>query len=288
MSDDASLQVSMEIYTRDSPLLPTARQETDASVLPNSNVNGESYAERAGRTAASPQNLLAARKRNVLQNLGRDMHTTDDTPKRPLSASFTPLRFTSVWTVFEALTNAEINTQEVKCLQRKMNGEVVITFNSAAAKENFVRKNSLRINDDIFAIDRPLIFLTIYVAPFELSDLAIIKRLQPYCEVTHYLRGKFDFLPEVYNGLRHYRVQAVKSIPSFLRFGKYQILLKHDDQQPTCRRCNLAGHFSNACPNKICFNCENIGHEANMCPTPKLCSLCKSDYTSALIAPIHG
>lgn len=259
----------------------TARQELDATVVPNSavvlnsTVNEDTYAERAARTAASP-----AHRRNVVQNLRREMQTTDDTPKRPLSTSFTPSRYTSARTVFEALSNAEINTQEVKCLQRKMNGEVVITFNSAAAKENFVCKNSLRINDDNYAIqdiDCPLTFLTIYDAPFELSDLAIVRRLQPYCEVTHYRREKFDLLPEVYNGLRHYRVRAIKPIPSFLRFGKYQILLKHDGQQPTCRRCNLTGHFSNACPNKICFNCENIGHEANMCPAPKLCSLCKSD-----------
>ena len=277
-------QVLMEVDTRDVCLSPTARQESDATVVTNavlnSTVNGDTYAERAARTAASPENLMAARRRNVVENLRRDMQTTDDTPKRPLSASFTPSRYTSARTVFEALSNAEINTQEVKCLQRKMNGEVVITFNSAAAKENFVCKNSLLINNDNFAIqdiDRPLTFLTIYDAPFELSDLAIVRRLQQYCEVTHYRRGKFDFLPEVYNGLRHYRVRAVKPIPSFLRFGKYQILLKHEGQQPTCRRCNLTGHFSNACPNKICFNCENIGHEANMCPAPKLCSLCKSD-----------
>ena len=59
-----------------------------------------------------------------------------------------------------------------------MNGKVVITFNSAAAKENFVCKNSLRINNDNYAIqdtDCPLTFFTIYNAPFELSDLAIVE-----------------------------------------------------------------------------------------------------------------
>ena len=69
--------------------------------------------------------------------------------------------------------------------------------------------NSLRIDREAFAIkdiDRPLTFLTVYDAPFELSDLAIMKRLSPFCEVVNYRRGRFDFMPDVYNGLRHYFV----------------------------------------------------------------------------------
>ena len=161
-----------------------------------------------------------------------------------------------------------------------MNGEVVITFKSSAVKEKFLNLNALTVGCQSYAvqdIDRPLTFLTIYDAPFELSDLAIIKRLAPFCEVVHYRRGKFDFMQNVYNGLRHYRVRITKPIPSFLRFGKYQIFLKHDGQLPTCRRCNLAGHFSNNCNFKVCFNCENIGHEASSCPAPALCSFCKED-----------
>ena len=95
--------------------------------------------------------------------------------------------------------------------------------------------------------------------------------------MVHYRRGKFDFMQNVYNGLRHYRVRITKPIPSFLRLRKYQIFLKHDGQLPTCRRCNLAGHFSNNCNFKVCFNCENIGHEASSCPAPALCSFCKED-----------
>ena len=69
----------------------------------------------------------------------------------------------------------------------------------------------------------------------------------------------------VYNGLRHYRVRIFKPIPNFLRFGRYQVFLKHSGQPLTCRNCNLPGHFSNVCDYKVCFNCENIGHEANNC-----------------------
>ena len=173
---------------------------------------------------------------------------------------------------------AHIDASDIQCMQRKRNGEVVITFKSVDVKEKFLRLNALTVGGYRNAtqdIDRPMTFLTIYDAPFELSDLAIIRRLAPFCEVVHYRRGKFDFMPGVYNGLRHYRVRVTKPVPSFIRFGKYQIFFKHDGQVPTCRRCNLAGHFSNDCNLKVCFNCENIGHEAGSCPAPPLCHFCK-------------
>ena len=126
-------------------------------------------------------------------------------------------------------------------------------------------------------VDKPLTFLTIYDASFELSDLAIIKRLSPYCEVLHYRRGKHSLAPNIYNGLRHYPVRISKPIPSFLRFGKFQVFVKHSGQVPTCGKCNRASHFSNVCPNRVCFNCEGLGNEARDCPCPILCCICKEE-----------
>ena len=236
-------------------------------------VNGDSYASRAARTAGFSRSSY-----NGQQPSRR--FTANDMPKRPRSALFTPSRFTSAHSVFDALKQASIEATEIQCLQRKMNGEVVITFKSPAAKEKFLGLNSLTINSESYAIqdiDQPLTFLTIYDTPFELSDWAIVKRLTPFCDVVHFRRGKFDFQPGVYNGLRHYRVRILRPIPNFLRFGKYQVFLKYGGQPPTCRKCNQPGHFGNECTFRICFNCENIGHEANRCPAPPLCHFCKED-----------
>lgn len=104
-----------------------------------------------------------------------------------------------------------------------------------------------------------------------------MKRLTPFCEVIHYRRGKHSYALNIYNGLRHYRVRIIKPIPSFLRFGKYQIFIKYNGQNPTCRECNRPDHFSNACTNKICFNCEGVGHEARDCSRPLLCCICKQE-----------
>ena len=72
---------------------------------------------------------------------------------------------------------ADIDASEIHCLQKKLNGEVIITFRSISSKEKLLRLSSLKVNSENLAvqdIDRPLPFLTIYNAPFKLSDLAII------------------------------------------------------------------------------------------------------------------
>ena len=106
-------------------------------------------------------------------------------------------------------------------MQRRMNGVVIITFKHPFSKEKFLRLNALKIGANNYAIqdiDHPLTFLTIYDAPFGLSDLAIIRRLAHYFDVLHYRRGRFSFAPSVHNGLRHYRVRVIKPIPRFFTF----------------------------------------------------------------------
>ncbi|PFX15801.1 hypothetical protein AWC38_SpisGene19973 [Stylophora pistillata] len=202
-------------------------------------VNGESYALSAARTSGQEY-----RNENQIQ---RQEHIFNENsmPQRPKTAFFTPDRQTTARSVFDAFANCKVSPTDIQCLQRKLNGKVVVTFKSITAKENLLRLNSLNINSENYAlqdIDKPLTFLTIYDAPFELSDLVIIKRLTPYCNVLNYRRGKHMYAPNVYNGLRHYRVRISKPIPSFLRFGKDQIFIKYSGQTPTCRKCNRPVH----------------------------------------------
>ena len=91
---------------------------------------------------------------------------------------------TTAKSVFEALASAKIDASEIACLQRKMNGEVIVTFKSILAKEKFLRLNSLQVDTEHFAlqdVNKPLSFLTTYDAPFELSDLDIICLQEVHC-----------------------------------------------------------------------------------------------------------
>ena len=90
-------------------------------------VNEDSYASRAARTDGS------LGQRTYSQETPR-RHVNNDMPKRPRSAFFTPSRYTSARFVFKALKDAEILSSDIQCLQRKVNGEVVITLSAAAVK----------------------------------------------------------------------------------------------------------------------------------------------------------
>ena len=118
----------------------------------SSDVNGDSYAARTAGLREPP-------RRHTVNN-----NHANEVPDRPRFAFFTPARSTSAHSVFDALRAANIEPQEIACMQRRMNGEVVITFKSPATKEKFLHLNSLTVDGDNFAIqdiDRPLTFLTI-------------------------------------------------------------------------------------------------------------------------------
>ena len=234
-------------------------------------VNEESYASRAART--SQANVRNVRNENLSNMYNR-------LPGRPCTAFFTPSSNTSASSVFEALDKAGITDRDISCLHRRQGGEIQITFRTKVLKDKFLVLNSIKINEGHYAlqdVDKPLTFLTIYDAPYEFPDMAIIRRLQPYCEVVHSRRGRHAQKASVCNGLRHYRVRIIKPIPSYLRFGPFLFQLRHDWQHPTCRRCNRPGHFAHACSNVVCFNCEQIGHEAPQCPSNIKCNICKED-----------
>lgn len=144
------------------------------------------------------------------------------------------------------------------------------------------KRRSYAVNDD----EWPLTFLTIYDAPYELSDDAIIHRLSPYCEVVWSRHGTFKAHGGVYNGLRHYRVCAHCAILSFLRFGKFQIRMYYDGQTPSCRKCNRTRHKAAECKNTVCFNCDGLGHVSKECVRPMYCCIYKSGQHLVRTCPL--
>ena len=217
-----------------------------------------------------------------------NFHPDNVTPERPCTAYFQASIFADSAAVFDALKTQGFVASSIRCLQRRPTGEMLITFSSVHMKNAFMEKNSIQIHHRRFAIndsDRFLTYLNVYDAPHEMSDAAIIRRLEPYCEVVNYRRGRYLSNRSIFNGNRHYRVRVHSAIPSYLRFGKFLVRLSHDGQEHTCRKCNRRGHFANNCENTICFNCEELGHVCETCPHQELCCICKEPSHRARFCP---
>ena len=71
---------------------------------------------------------------------------------------------------------------------------MLISFANACVKDAFAEKNVTQIHQRRFVIndhDRYLTYLNIYDLLHELSDNALIRRLELYCEVLHYRHGRY-------------------------------------------------------------------------------------------------
>ena len=202
-------------------------------------------------------------------------------PTRPLTVSFQPQHFLPACDVFEALSNAELQSTDVSCVQRLSSGAIVLTFRQPVAKEAFLRRNFITVHDQPLAlqdVDRPLTFLQVFDAPHELPDTALISRLSRFCDVISNRRGYFrePGWENVQDGVRHFRVRLRSPVPSFLRFGKFLVHVRYNGQTRTCRHCHLTGHLANSCSNVCCYNCDETGHLSSACPHPVMCNICKS------------
>ena len=162
--------------------------------------------------------------------------------------------------IFDALKKDGFRSEHVRCLQRKATGEIFITFCMSELCDTFLSKSSFVTHRRSYAPDdseRPLTFLTVYDAPYELPDAAIIYRLAPYCKVVWYRRGTYKNHDGVFNGLRHFCMRVNFAILSYLRFGKFSLRLYHEGQTLTFHSCNHSGHKAADCRRTVCFNCAD-------------------------------
>lgn len=166
---------------------------------------------------------------------------------RPYTAFFSaPSSSFTAKDIFEALLTGGIPASAVHCLQRSPNGNVLITFALQKYHDLFLRRSSFIIRQSHFVTHpgsrRPL-FVTVYDASHELPDSALEHRLRRYGWIFSTRHGMVQGYPDVFNGLRHLRMELKSHIPTFLRFGKYQVRVKYDGQPTTCRRCNSCDHL---------------------------------------------
>ena len=183
-----------------------------------------------------------------------------------------------------AITNSGVPAEEVRCIQLKkvcqFAKEVHVTFSTPAFCTSFVNSKSLAINEKsyfILSAHRPVTFVGVFDAPFELADEAIVKRLENFyeCKVvnTYHNCHQGTNIP---NGIRTFSVILNRHLPATLRFRCFQVRLFHRDQPQRYHKCNRCGHFARECPNLVCFNCDGLGHISKECPDSPRCCICKS------------
>ena len=120
---------------------------------------------------------------------------------------------------------------------------------------------------------RPVIFVGVFDAPFELADEAIVKRLEDFCECqvlnTYCNCHQGTNIP---NGFRTFSVILNRHLPASLRFGRFQVCLFHRYQPQRCHKCNLCVQFARECLNLVFLNCDNLGGISKECPDSPRCT----------------
>ena len=205
------------------------------------------------------------------------IHPLNILPERPCTTHFVlPAKDAPLSQVFTDFKNYGIRAAGVRCLQRSPNGFVSVTFSTSEYRDCFLRQSSFisrraRRNSSSFT------FVVIYDAPYELLDEALSHRLSHYGSVHGIRRCGLQGYDGIQSGTRVARMELSESIPSFMRFGRKLLRIKHEGQIPTCRKCHLPDHVARACPNVVCFNCDQLGHTFSDCTEDIKCSICKED-----------
>ena len=273
-------------------LVPDETSHMDASSVPDNSSSdnvpaGDTYASRVGRGLTSSATRSARPRRSYLSAFEKEhFHPENVTPDRPCSASFTLLdKSSSSKVIFDGLIRDGIPARAVRCLQRSPNGSVQITFSTERYRDLFVSQSSFLVGQRPVAVhpaQNRLTFVTVYDAPYELSDPALEHRLRKFGQIFSSRRGRVPGYSTVFNGHRHLRMLINTPIPSFLRFGKFLLRVSYEGQQRTCRHCHSPDHLAKDCTNEICYNCDSIGHVARSCPGPMLCCICKESGHKAI------
>ena len=238
----------------------------------------------AETSVSSPEDVCNRMKKNLTSFEKEHFSPKNVMPERLCSAYFRTTEDLKFQDVLSAITNSGVPAEEVRCIQYKKVSqfakEVHVTFSSPTFCSRFVNSTSLAVNEKsyfILSAHRPVTFVDVFDAPFELADEAIIKRLEDFygCQVVNTYRNCHQGT-KIPNGGRTFSVILNGHLPATLQFGRFQVRLFHRDQEQMCHKCNRYGHFARECPNVVCFNCDNLGHISKECPDSPRCCICKS------------
>lgn len=111
--------------------------------------------------------------------------------------------------------------------------------------------------------------------PHELQDSAVRFVLGKYGRVLAGRYKTYKDYPNVFNGIRQYRIVLKHDIPSSLQLGGRNCWVRYNGQPRTCVRCGLKDHEVKDCKYLKCYRCQAFGHVTKDCASEIVCSICE-------------
>ena len=147
----------------------------------------------AETSVSSPEDVCNRMKKNLTSFEKEHFSPKNVMPERLCSAYFRTTEDLKFQDVLSAVTNSGVPAEEVRCIQYKKVSqfakEVHVTFSSPTFCSCFVIYIAGCQGKILFHFigHRPVTFVGVFDAPFELADEAIIKRLEDFYGCSEYL-----------------------------------------------------------------------------------------------------
>ena len=177
--------------------------------------------------------------------------------------------------IFDILKRCGVKPgEDLMAVQVLPGGKFDVTFRAVEVKERFMPSLIAEPEIDATSYANPVKVITVLHVPHEVDDNEVRFVLKRYGKVV---AGRFlayrDY-PGVFNGIRQYRMEVEKDIPSSLSFGGRECWVRYEGQPRTCLKCGRPGHDAKECRVVRCFKCQKEGHVAWRCKEDPSCTIC--------------
>lgn len=178
--------------------------------------------------------------------------------------------------VFDILKDKGVNPEhDLLAVQELPSRLWDVTFKSMELRRKFWPALSVGKGYAVTTYAHSTTLVTVLHVPYELNDNVVRHVLSRYGRVVC---GRFltcsDY-PNVFNGIRQYKVDLRSDIPSSLLLGGRNCWVRYRGQPRTCLKCGDSGHEAKECDQRKCYNCQGAGHTSKECEIPAKCSVCE-------------